>query len=122
MWRVTISAIKEFVIPSQGQVLAETRIAIGLPRGTYARIAPPSGLASKEGIAINGGVIDVDYTGEIKVIMINHRKVDCRIQTGDRIAQIIIEKIDTSDMMEVDRLKTTERADGGFGSTDLSPK
>ena len=83
-------AINEFVIPSQGQVLAETRIASGLPKGTYARIAPRSGLASKKGIAINGGVIDADYTGGIKVIMIIHRKTDCRIQTGDRIAQIII--------------------------------
>ena len=54
--------------------------------------------------------------------MINHGKVDCRIQTKNRIAQIIIEKINTSDMMEVDQLETTERAEGGFGSTDLSPK
>ena len=75
-------AINKFIIPSQGQVLAETGIAIGLPKGTYARIAPRSGLASKKGIAINGGVIDADYTGEIKVIMSNHGKLDCRIQTG----------------------------------------
>ena len=115
-------AINEFVIPLQGQVLAETGIVIRLPKGTYARIAPRSGLASKKGIAINGGVIDADYTGEIKVFMINHGKIDCRIQAGDRIAQIIIEKIDMSDMMEVDQLEATERADSGFGSTDLSPK
>ena len=74
------------------------------------------------GIALNGGVIDTDYTGEIKVVMINHGKIDCRIQAGDRIAQLIIERIDTADMMEVDNLEGTERADGGFGSTDMSPK
>ena len=79
-------------------------------------------MASKKGIAINGGVIDADYTGEVKVIMINHGKIDCRIQAGDRIAQLIIEKIDSSDMMEVDDLKVTERAGKGFGSTDMSPK
>ena len=101
-------AINVFIIPSQGQVLAETGIAIGLPKGTYPRIAPRSGLASKKGIAINGGVIDADYRGEIKVIMINHEKMNCRIQTGERIAQIIIEKIDISDMMEIDQLETTE--------------
>ena len=117
-----IYAIDKFTIPAQGQVLAETGIAIGLPKGTYARIAPRSGLASNKGIAINGGVIDADYTGEIKVIMVNQGKADCRIQPGDRIAQLIIEKIDTSDFTEVDNLKNTERADRGFGSTDLSPK
>ena len=79
-------------------------------------------MASKKGIAISGDVIDVDYTGETKVIMINHRKIDDRIQAGGRIAQLIIEKIDTSDMMEVDNLEVTERADKGFGSTDMSPK
>ena len=62
-------AINEFIIPAHGQVLAETEIAIGLPKGTYARVAPRSGLASKKGIAINRGVIDADYTGEIKVII-----------------------------------------------------
>ena len=93
-----------------------------MPKGTYARIAPRSGLASKKGIAINGGVIDADYAGEVKVIMVNHGKNDCRIQPGDRIAQLIIEKIDTSDMMEVDDLEITERAERGFGSTDMSPK
>jgi len=54
--------------------------------------------------------------------MVNHGKADCRIQEGDRIAQLIIEKINTSDMMEVDELKLTERADSGFWSTDMSPK
>ena len=117
-----IYVINEFTIPVQGQVLAETGIAIGKPKGTYARIAPRSGLASKKGIAINGGVIDADYTGEVKVIMINHGKIDCRIQAGDRITQLIIEKIDTSDMMEVDNLEITKQADEGFGSTDISPK
>ena len=54
--------------------------------------------------------------------MINQGKIDCRIQAGDRIAQLIIEKIDTADMMEVGNLEVTKRADKGFGSTDMSPK
>ena len=56
------------------------------------------------------------------MIMINHGEVNCRIQAGDRIAQIMIEKIDTLDMMKVDRLETTVRADGRFASIDLLPK
>ena len=114
-----IHTINEFTLPAQGQVLAETGIAMGLPKGTNARIAPRSGLVSKKGIAINGGVIDADYTGEVKVIMLNHGKIDCRIQAGDRIAQLIVRKIDTSDMMEVDNLEITERDDKSFGSTDI---
>jgi len=54
--------------------------------------------------------------------MINHGKVDCRIQEGDRIAQLIIEKMNTSDIIEVDELEFTERVDRGFASTDMSPK
>ena len=78
--------MSEFTILTQGQVLAETAIGIGLPTETYPQIAPRSGLASKQGKAINGAVIDPDYIGAIKVIMINHCKADCRIQTGDLIA------------------------------------
>ena len=103
-------------------MLIGTRIAIGIPKGTYARIAPRSGLAYKESIGISGGVIDADYTGEVKVIMMNYGKKNYQVQEGDRIAQMIIEKIDTSGMMEVDNLRITNRGHKGFGSTDLWPK
>ena len=93
-----------------------------MPKGIYARIAPRSRLASKNGIAIKEGVIGSDYTGEVKVIIVNHGKNDCRIQPGNRMAQLIMEKIDTSDMMEVDDLEKTERAERRCGSTDMSPK
>jgi len=59
-------------------------------------------------MAIKGGIIDANYTGEIRVIMIDHGKADCRIQEGDRIAQLIIEKINISDIMEVHELELTE--------------
>jgi len=61
-----------------------------------------------------GGVIDADYTGEVKVIMINHSNDDCHIMEGERIAQMIIEKIDMSDAMEVDKLDDTIRGKEGF--------
>jgi len=115
-------ALEDVLIPARGQKLVGTGIAIGIPQGTCARIAPRSGLAYKESIGIGGGVIDVDYTGEVKVIMMNHGKKGYQVQEGDRIAQMIIEKMDTSDMMEVDNLQVTDRGSKGFGSTDLSPK
>jgi len=102
--------------------LVETGIAVGLPPNTYAPLAPRSGLASKKGIDIGGGVFDADYTGKVKVIMINHSNNDCHITEGERITQMIIEKIDMSDAMEVDELEDTIRGKEGFGSTDLSPK
>ena len=115
-------ALEDVLIQARGQKLIGTGIAIGILQGTYARIASRSGLAYKESIGIGRGVIDADYTGEVKVIMINHGKKGYHIQEGDRIAQMIIEKIDMSDMMEVDNLQITDRGNKGFGSTDLLPK
>jgi len=99
-----------------------TGIAIGLPEGTYGRLAARSGMASKMGIAVGGGVIDADYTGEVKVILRNHGKADCVFKAGDRIAQLIIAKVANADAMEVDNLGITERGKMGFGSSDMNPK
>jgi len=115
-------AREDVLVPARGQKLIGSGIGIGIPQGRYPRVAPRSGLAYKESIEIGGGVIDADYTGEVKVIMMNHHKKDYRVQEGDRIAQMIIEKIDTSGMREVDNLQITERGSKGFGSTDVSPK
>ena len=110
------------MVRAGGQTLVKTGIAIGLPEGTYGRLAARSGIASRMGIAVGGGVIDADYTGEIKVILRNHGKADCLYKAGDRIAQLIVEKIANTDAMEVDDLETTERGTKGFGSSDISPK
>jgi len=76
------------------------------------------------GIAVGGGVIDsdADYTGEVKVILRNHGEGECVFQAGDRIAQLIIEKVATAEAMVVDDLETTEPGKSGFGSSDLNPK
>jgi len=120
--RHDIYAIEEILIPPQGQRLVETGIAVGLLVDTYAYLAPRSGLASKKGIDLGGGVIDPDYIGEVKVIMINHSNNDCHMMEGESIAQIIIEKIDMSDTMEADKLDDTIQGEKGFGWMDLSPK
>jgi len=69
-----IYAITDGVVPAKGQIMVETEIAIGLPEGTYGRLAVRSGMASKMGIAVGGGVIDADYTGEVNVILRNEVK------------------------------------------------
>lgn len=94
-----------------------TGISITVPIYCYARIAPRSGLTFKYGIQVGAGVIDSDYTGEIKVILFNHGENDFIIKTGDRIAQLIFEKIVTNELQEVEELVQTDRGSGGFGST-----
>lgn len=98
--------------------LVGTGIAIAIPSGYYGRIAPRSGLSVK-GIDIGAGVIDIDYRGEVKVLMINNSKQSFIVNAGDRIAQLLIEKITHPDFIEVDRenISDTSRGGNGFGST-----
>jgi len=117
-----IYALTDGLVPAKGQTMVETGMAIGLPEGTYGRLAARSGMASKMGIAVGGGVIDADYTGEVKVILRNHGIADCLFQAGDPIAQLIIEKVANANAMEVDNLGITERGKMGFGSSDMNPK
>ena len=103
-----IYALKNGTITAQRQMLVETGIAIGLPKGTYSRLAARSGMASKQGIAVGGGVIDADYTGEIRVILRNHDTSDYEFKARDRIAQLIVERIQTSEAVVVDKLGNPE--------------
>ena len=84
-------AMEEVLIPAKSQTLVDTGLVVGLPKGTYTRIAPRSVLANKKRINLGGGVIDADYTGEVKVILMNHGTQDCLIQAGERMAQILVE-------------------------------
>ena len=79
-------------------------------------------MSIKQGIAVGGGVLDADYTGEIRVILRNHGTSDYQFQAGYRIAHLIVERIHTSEAVLVDKLSETERGTQGFGSTNLGPK
>jgi len=117
-----ISALTNGWVPAKGQAIVETDIVIALPKGTYGRLAAISGMTSNMGIAVGNGIIDADYTGEVKVILGNHGQSDCSLKAGNRIAQLIVENIADADAMEIDDLATTERGKKGFGSSDLNPK
>lgn len=111
------------ILPGK-RMLVPTGLSITVPLGTYGRVAPRSGLAVKHGINVLAGVIDRDYTGEVGVVLVNHADADFVINEGDRIGQLILEKIDTPDVEEVEELEATARGEGGFGSTgghSLSP-
>ena len=94
-----------------------TDISVILPKGTYGRVAPRSGLASKYFIHVGAGVIDFDYRGNIGIVIFNHLDKPYQIKTGDGIAQFIIEKICTPKLVEVQDLSETDRGITGFGST-----
>jgi len=105
------------VVPAHGKALVDTQLSIAVPPGTYGRVAPRSGLASKFMIDTGAGVVDADYRGVIFVLLFNHSDVDFQVEEGDRIAQIIIERICTPEIQEVDDLGATIRGSNGFGST-----
>ncbi|KAG2213368.1 hypothetical protein INT47_009041 [Mucor saturninus] len=107
----------DIVIPAQGKTIVATDIAIAVPEGHYGRVAPRSGLAAKHHLDTGAGVIDADYRGPVGVVMFNFSKVDYEVKRGDRIAQLIIEKISTPDVLEVESLEESARGAGGFGST-----
>ena len=94
-----------------------TDIAIECPLGTYGRIAPRSGLAVKHSIDVGAGVIDSDYRGDVKVLLFNLGNSPFKIQKGDRIAQLIIERILIPDIEIVDVLCASQRGQNGFGSS-----
>jgi dUTP diphosphatase len=106
-------------VKSLERVLIPTGLFIELPRGYEAQIRPRSGLAVKYGITClnTPGTIDADYRGEIKVILINLSLEEHSIQPGDRIAQMIIQKVEKALLVPVIELNKTERNAGGFGHT-----
>ena len=97
-----------------------TGVHLQFPRNTYGRIASRSGLAIKYGITTEGGVIDPDYTGEIIVILQNTSKNAYTVTSGDRIAQLILEKFVSPPTQEVLQINNTERGNNGFGSTGIN--
>ncbi len=99
--------------------LVPTGIFIELPSGYEAQVRPRSGLALKQGITClnSPGTIDADYRGELKVILINLSNTEQQIQPGERIAQIIVARVEKVDWQPVIELNQTARNDGGFGHT-----
>lgn len=109
-------ANEDVVITDSEFTPVNTGVSVAIPPGYYGRIAPRSGLAAKYRIIIGGGVIDEDYRGELKVLM------SCLfgmydVSRGERIAQLILEKITTPELEVVDSLDDTDRGSDGFGST-----
>lgn len=107
-----------------GRALIPTGISIALPAGYEAQVRPRSGLALKQGVTVLNapGTIDADYRGEIGVILVNLSDAPVTLQRGDRIAQLLLARVERLAWDEVAALPTTSRGAGGFGSTGVAAK
>jgi dUTP pyrophosphatase len=114
---------KDFTLEPGERALIPTGISIALPDGYVALVHPRSGLAIKHGLTLvnTPGTIDAGYRGEIACILINHdSKETVSFVKGDRIAQLIIQKVERADFVEVEELPGSGRGSGGFGSTGVA--
>ena len=105
-----------YLIRPKKQVLIPTQIKLGIPPGYYGRIASKSQLAIQDQVHVGAGVIDPDYTGEIKVLLINNSQHYYQVKEGEPIAQLILERASVPILKQVKELPTTERGDRGRGS------
>jgi len=115
-----LSAAEDVILGPGERALVRTGLAIALPAGYAAFVHPRSGLAARHGVTIvnTPGTVDAGYRGEIKVTLLNtDREQPVRFKRGDRIAQLIIQRVARAAFREVDELPGSARGDGGFGST-----
>lgn len=126
----------DYVVPATGRVLVQTDLALYVPLGSYGRVASRSGLAVDHGIEVGAGVIDGDYRGPLGVLLFNHSDTDFEgkrsvgapsltnggglVKRGDRVAQLLLERILTPKVEVVKELPETERGRDGFGSTGVA--
>ncbi len=115
-----IFPLTAFEIPPHSQFVASTGLSLNLASlgyPCYGRVAPRSGLAFHNSIDVLAGVVDMDYRGEVRVILFNHSDETVRIPKTKAIAQIVVERIERPDPIFVESLEDSERGSAGFGST-----
>ena len=113
-------ALDDGVLGPGERASIRTGVALEIPEGRAGLVLPRSGLAARHGIAIVNapGLIDSGYRGEVRVLLLNtDREVSFTFQSGERIAQLVLVRIETPEIFEVDELAASERGAGGFGSS-----
>jgi deoxyuridine 5'-triphosphate nucleotidohydrolase len=114
-----VCSVEDTVIQPAARKAVRTGFAVAVPSGFYGRLAPRSGLALKFGIDVLAGVIDADYRGEVLCLLVNLGEDAFQISAGDRIAQLIIEKVAIGEPLWTEELPATDRGAMGFGSTGI---
>ncbi len=110
-------ASEDVVLRAGRHAAVSTGIAVALPESCVGLVWPRSGLAARHGIDTLAGVIDGDYRGEIKVVLINHGAADYPVKRGDRIAQLLVQRVEMPEPVRSEDLVESPRGAGGFGST-----
>ncbi len=112
-----LRASEALVIPPGGRAAVPTALRLEIPPGHAGLVWPRSGLAVRHGIDTLAGVIDCDYRGELRVVLVNHGAEPFAIAVGDRIAQLLLQRVERVAFRVADEVGGTGRGTGGFGST-----
>jgi dUTP pyrophosphatase len=112
-----ICALENVRIAPGERAQVRTGLALAIPNGFCGQVWDRSGLAWGQGLKTMAGVIDSDYRGELRVVLVNMSSEPCEVSAGDRVAQLLIVPVPASTMMQVSKLEGTARGSGGFGST-----
>jgi dUTP diphosphatase len=112
-----VRASEALVIPPGGRAAVPTALRLEIPPGHVGLVWPRSGLAVRHGIDTLAGVIDSDYRGELKVVLVNHGPEPFAIAAGDRVAQLLLQRVERARFVAADAVGDTGRGSGGFGST-----
>jgi dUTP pyrophosphatase len=114
-----LQAAEATTLEPGGRALLSTGLAVAIPAGYAGFVLPRSGLALRHGLTLLNapGLIDAGYRGEIKVLLINHDRAPVTVARGERIAQLVLQPVERTELFEVQELPPSERGDGGFGST-----
>jgi len=112
-----LCAAEDVQLPPGERAAVATGIHVEIPPGYVGLVWPRSGLAVRHGLDTLAGVIDSDYRGEVRVVLVNHGREPVSLARGDRIAQLLIQRVERAAFTPVDDLASTDRGSGGFGST-----
>lgn len=120
---VSAAVESDLVLAPGARAAVPTGFCLAVPPGYEAQIRPRSGLALEHGVTVlnSPGTIDSDYRGEVRILLVNHGDAPFTVSRGDRIAQLLIAPVVRARCVEVADLDTTERGEGGFGSTGTAP-
>ena len=115
---------KSMTLKPGARALVPTGLILEIPRGFEAQVRPRSGLALRHGISLPNtpGTIDSDYRGEVQVLLINLGDQDFSIARGERVAQLVVQRVERAELSEAVSVSATRRGDGGFGSTGTAAK
>ena len=114
-----IFSAEEAIIKAGERKNVKTGVKMELPEGFVGLVWDKSGLALKNGIKTMAGVVDSCYRGEIGIVLVNLSGQDYKVEKGQKIAQVLIQKVERAEIEEAQELSETKRGDGGFGSTEL---